>query len=166
MFSFAITDLLPVDVGEEGVRAELGGAGAAAAEAALDVAVQEGLEEVARGRLHRVVGGQLDEHGEGHAVDLELVLGLVLAEGGVALEQLVEHAAEREPVGGGVVGDALGQHFRRHVAVRAAAARKQSHNNNNNNIKYEVIIFKDNKCKIKFIFWRGFFSIRPFFGFV
>ena len=48
-----------------------------------------------------------------------LVLGLVLPERAVALQQLVEHAAEAEPVGRGVVGRALAQHLGRHVAVGA-----------------------------------------------
>lgn len=59
-------------------------------------------------------------HSEGHPVDLVLVLGLVLAERRVALEQLVEHAAEAEPVGRRVVARALGQHFWSHVAVCAS----------------------------------------------
>lgn len=46
-----------------------------------------------------------------------LVLSLVLAEGRVALEQFVQHAAETEPIGRGVVAGAFGQHFWCHVAV-------------------------------------------------
>ena len=46
-----------------------------------------------------------------------LVLGLVLSEGTVALEKLVEHTPETEPVRAGVVGSALGQDLRGHVAV-------------------------------------------------
>jgi len=37
----------------------------------------------------------------------------------VSLEQLVEHASEREPVGTRVVRSSLGEYFWRHVAVRA-----------------------------------------------
>ena len=62
---------------------------------------------------------QLDVHGERQAVDRVLVLGLVLPERAVALQQLVQHAAEAEPVGARVVRSALGQHLGRHVAVRA-----------------------------------------------
>lgn len=37
----------------------------------------------------------------------------------MSLEQLVQHAAEAEPVGTRVVRRPLGEHLRRHVAVRA-----------------------------------------------
>ncbi len=45
----------------------------------------------------------------------------MLPERTVSLQQLVDHAAEREPVSAGVVGHALGEHLRRHVAVGAHA---------------------------------------------
>lgn len=48
-----------------------------------------------------------------------LVLGFVLPERRVALEQFVQHAAEAEPVRARVVRCALGQDLRRHVAVGA-----------------------------------------------
>lgn len=38
-------------------------------------------------------------HSESHAVYLVFVSSLVLPEGGVALEQLVQHAPKGEPVG-------------------------------------------------------------------
>lgn len=47
------------------------------------------------------------------------VLGLVLPEGTVPLQQFVDHAAEAEPVSATVVAHALTKDLRRHVAVRA-----------------------------------------------
>lgn len=86
-------------------------------------------------------------HGEGHPVNLMLILRLVLPERAVPAawrqrglssaqlcpavsscaqlsphsppEQLEEHAAQREPVGAAVVGHPLLQHLRRHVPVGA-----------------------------------------------
>lgn len=58
-------------------------------------------------------------HCERHPVNLMFVFGFVLAEGRVALQQLVKHAAEAEPVGRRVVACAFGEHFRSHVAVGA-----------------------------------------------
>ena len=81
------------------------------------VHLQQPLQQ--RAQLHGEGVRQLHVHGEGHPVDLVLVLGLVLPEGAVALQQLVQHAAEAEPVGGGVVGRALAQDLRGHVAVGA-----------------------------------------------
>lgn len=56
-----------------------------------------------------------------HLVDLVLIFGLVLAKGTVALEQFVQHTAEGEPVGRGIVRDAFGEHLGRHVPVRSDA---------------------------------------------
>jgi hypothetical protein len=63
-----------------------------------------------------------------------LVLGLVLAKGRVALEQLVEHASEAEPVGAGIVGRTFRQDFGGHVAV--STSTRQSKKNN----KHEQIL--------------------------
>lgn len=60
-------------------------------------------------------------HGHGHPVDLVFVAHLVVAEGTVAAKQLVEHAAEGEPVGRGVVGSPALEHLRGHVAMGADA---------------------------------------------
>ncbi|RNA09524.1 hypothetical protein BpHYR1_005796 [Brachionus plicatilis] len=110
-------DLFPVDVPEVDVFLELLGAAAPAAQPFVDVARQQRLEQRPNLVAHGV--GQLDRHGHGHFVYFVFVLGLVLSEGAVALEQLEYHAAEREPVGAGVVGDAFGEHLGRHVAVGA-----------------------------------------------
>lgn len=56
-------------------------------------------------------------HCKGHPVDFMFVLGLVLAEWRVSFEQLVQHAAEAEPVSGRIVAGAFGENFGRHVAV-------------------------------------------------
>lgn len=47
-------------------------------------------------------------HCERHPIYFMLVLSLVLAEGRMPLEQFVQHAAETEPIGGGIVTSALG----------------------------------------------------------
>lgn len=60
-------------------------------------------------------------HGQSHAVNLVLILCLVLSEGTVTLEQLVEHAAKREPVCTRVVRCAFAQNFGRHIAMCASA---------------------------------------------
>jgi hypothetical protein len=66
-----------------------------------------------------------NHHCQGHPVNFVLVLGLVLPERAVSLEQLVEHASKGEPVGTRVVGSSLGEYFRRHVAVCAPMAERK-----------------------------------------
>lgn len=91
--------------------------------------------------------GAPTHHGEGHTVDLVLVLRLVLPKGAVPAavrgeensvvptrahlrppvstgsppEQLEEHAAQREPVGAAVVRHSFLQHLRSHVPMGAPA---------------------------------------------
>ena len=56
---------------------------------------------------------ELNVHGQGHSVYLVLVLGLVLPEGRVTLQQLVQHAPEREPVSRRVVRRTLRENFKK-----------------------------------------------------
>ncbi len=57
-----------------------------------------------------------------------LVFRLVLTERRMAFEQFVQHAAEAEPIGAGIVGRPLRQDFRRHVAVRTSGTEREKTN--------------------------------------
>lgn len=65
-------------------------------------------------------------HSEGHAVYLVFVSSLVLPEGGVSFEQLVQHAPKREPVSWAVICCALAQHLWCHVPVSSSVLRKKT----------------------------------------
>lgn len=77
-------------------------------------------------------------HGQGHAIDLVLVFGLVLAEGRMAFEQFVEHTAEAEPVGARIVSRSFRKYFGGHVAMCATVYSRHENNNNKNKISYKI----------------------------
>ena len=85
-------DLLPVDFAKVAVLLDLGGAAAHAADALLDLARQQRVQQIAYLVAHRV--RQLHRHVQRHLVDLVLVLGLLLAKRTMSIERMTHKNSE------------------------------------------------------------------------